>query len=195
MADTQDGASWTGKEWRRAAQVLVLSVVLTAASIGSYFGLLQYSGNFHVVEKGRFYRSGQLDKTEFGRVIKKYKIKSVLNLRGGSSNRPWYYDELAISAALGVVHYDYGISARRIVTPQQIAAILEIVRRAPKPILVHCEGGADRTGLVAALYRAKVLGASVSEAYKELSLVYGHFPHFTGTEAMDESFWAYLKGS
>ncbi len=191
----ENNRSLTGKQRRQAAKVLLLSFVLTAGSAASYFGLLQYKGNFHVVEKGRFYRSGQLDKTEFERVIKEYKIKSVLNLRGSGSDRPWYSDEIAISAALDVAHYDYGISARRIVTPQQIGEILEIVRSAPKPILVHCEGGADRTGLVAAIYRAKVLGRSVSEAYGELSLIYGHFPYFTGTEAMDQSFWAYIKGT
>lgn len=34
--------------------------------------------------------------------------------------------------------------------------ILEIIDSAPKPVLVHCEHGEDRTGLVVAAYRVRV---------------------------------------
>lgn len=191
-----ESASRARVRWRRAAKGLTFSVLLFAAAIGSYYGLIQYGGNFHAVEQGQFYRSAQLDKTEFARVIKEHGIKSILNLRGANPNQTWYDDEVILSNALGVIHYDYGISARRIVTPRQIAAILEILQTAPKPILVHCSAGADRAGLVAALYEAEIQGKSVDEADEQLSLAYGHFPYLTSkTRAMDDSFWAYEKGS
>jgi protein tyrosine/serine phosphatase len=182
--------------WRQAAKGFGLSTMLLAAAIGSYYSLVQYDGNFHEVERGRFYRSAQLDKFQFEHRIKEYGIKSILNLRGANMNQPWYGDEVAISNALGVAHYDYGISDRRIVTPQQIADILEIVRTAPKPILVHCRAGADRSGLVAALYEAQIEGKRLDDADRQLSLTYGHFPYLTSkTGAMDESFWAYVHRS
>jgi protein tyrosine/serine phosphatase len=190
----EGGVSRAGGTWRRVAKGLALSVLLVVATVGSYYGLTQYGGNFHVVEQDQFYRSAQLNKTEFERVIQAHGIKSILNLRGANPNQMWYDDEVTISTALGLTHYDYGISARRVVTSRQIADILEILRTAPKPILVHCSAGADRTGLVAALYEAEIQGKSADEADKQLSLVYGHFPYLASkSRAMDESFWAYMK--
>jgi protein tyrosine/serine phosphatase len=79
------------------------------------------------------------------------------------------------------------------VTRQQIGEVLGIVRDAPKPLLVHCKAGADRTGLVSALYRFAGEGVSADQADRELSLVYGHFPYLTSrSKAMDDSFWAFV---
>ena len=97
------------------------------------------------------------------------------------------------SQALGVAHYDYALSAHRFVTRQQIGEVLGIVRDAPRPLLVHCKSGADRTGLVSALYRFAGEGMSAIQADRELSLVYGHFPYLTSrSKAMDDSFWAFV---
>jgi protein tyrosine/serine phosphatase len=80
------------------------------------------------------------------------------------------------------------------VTTQQIGEVLDIIRNAPKPLLVHCRSGADRSGLVSALYRLVDEGASVDQADRELSLIYGHFPYLTSrSKAMDDSFWAFVS--
>jgi protein tyrosine/serine phosphatase len=194
---TEAGAIMTSNLWaacRRTAKIAALTVLLIAISIASYCGIIRLLGNIHVVEDGKLYRSAQLDKAQFEQVINEYGIKSILNLRGDSPGEPWYDDEIAVSKTLGVKHFDYGIWASGIVTPKQIGEILKIVRDAPKPLLIHCQGGADRSGLVAALYVAEVEGKSADEADEQLSLFYGHFPYLTSkTDAMDKSFWAYVK--
>jgi protein tyrosine phosphatase (PTP) superfamily phosphohydrolase (DUF442 family) len=181
---------------KRLAQALIAGVMfvgLTAASIGGYWGAVQYQGNFHTVEQGAFYRSAQLSKAELQTAIREHRIKAILNLRGAHPGEPWYDDEVAVSKALGVAHYSYGLSAHRVVSDQQIADLLGIVRDAPKPLLVHCKSGADRTGLVSALYRYAVEGADTEEADGQLSLVYGHFPYLMSrSRAMDDSFWAFV---
>ena len=117
----------------------------------------------------------------------------MLNLRGGHPGEAWYDEESAASRELGLAHYNYPISAKRVVTARQIAEIIDIVRQAPKPLLVHCKSGADRAGLVAALYRFALAGAPAADADHELSLIYGHFPYLTSRSgAMDASFWAYV---
>jgi protein tyrosine/serine phosphatase len=185
--------------WRlcfRAFKASALAVLLVAALIASYCGVIRYTGNIHVVEQGKFYRSAQLDDKQLQRIIVKYKIKSILNLLGQHSGEPWYEDELAISKTRYLEHYDYGISAGDLVTVERINEILDIVRTAQKPILVHCLSGADRTGLVAALFLADVEKRSIYEAAGQLSLKYGHFPYLTSdTGAMDESYWAYVRAS
>ena len=173
-----------------------LCLVLAAGSIGGYWGILQYVGNLHTVSAGVFYRSAQLDPAEIRSVAAEYGIKSVLNLRGANPGSPWYDNELAQSRELGLAHYDYPLSAKRFVTGRQIGELLDIIRQAPKPLLVHCKSGADRAGLISALYRYAVAGASADEADEELSLLYGHFPYLTSkSRAMDDSFWAFVRGS
>jgi protein tyrosine/serine phosphatase len=177
----------------RSIKIGIVAVGLTAGSCGAYWGAIQYQGNFHTVEEGAFYRSAQLSKDELQTVIREHEIRSVLNLRGAHPGQPWYEEELAASRALGVAHYDYALSAHRFVTTQQISEVLGIVRDAPKPLLVHCKSGADRTGLVSALYRFTGEGVSADQADRELSLVYGHFPYLTSrSKAMDDSFWAFV---
>lgn len=190
---TKASRLWPG--WRRVALATLIGFTVVSASYAAYCGVLRYVGNFHVVEEGLFYRSAQLDKAGFELVIKDHGIRSILNLRG-ASNRSWYRDEVEVSKSLGVEHYDFRLSADRIVTPQQIYEILNIIRTAPKPILVHCSAGSDRAGLVSALYLFELDGTNPNDAAKELSLVYGHFPYLTSkTGAMDQSFWTYARSA
>jgi protein tyrosine phosphatase (PTP) superfamily phosphohydrolase (DUF442 family) len=168
----------------RSLKIAGVSVGLTAASIGSYWGVLQYEGNLHAVSAGILYRSAQLSKAGTRWAVREYGIKSVLNLRGANAGSPWYDDEIAASGELGLAHFDYPLSAKRFVTSREIAEILDIVRKAPKPLLIHCKSGADRSGLVAALYRFAETGASAAEADRELTLVYGHFPYLTSRSGL-----------
>ena len=177
----------------RCLKIAGISVGLIAAAIGGYWGILQYEGNLHAVSAGILYRSAQLNKDETRLAVREYAIKSVLNLRGAHAGQPWYDDEIAAAGELGLAHFDYPLSSKRFVTSQQIEEILDIVRKAPKPLLIHCKSGADRSGLVAAIYRFSDTGASAAEADRELSLVYGHFPYLTSRSgAMDDSFWAFV---
>jgi protein tyrosine/serine phosphatase len=56
------------------------------------------------------------------------------------------------AAQLGVTHYDVKLSAFREVDSGTLETILAIMRQAPKPLLLHCKSGADRSGLIASLY-------------------------------------------
>lgn len=181
---------------RRRLKWIVVVGGLATAPLGGYSGVLLYTANFHVVSEHALYRSAQLTKEQFAAVIRENRIKSILNLRGAHPGEPWYDDEVGASQRAGVKHYDYPLSATRLVSERQIAAILEILREAPKPLLIHCRSGADRTGLVASLFRFALEGAGPEEADRQLSLAYGHFPYLISrTGAMDESFWAYVAHS
>ena len=114
--------------------------------------------------------------------------------QGAHPGEAWYDDEIAAAREAGIAHYDYPMSAKRRLAREQIEPILEIVRNAPKPLLIHCRSGADRSGLVAALFRLAIEHATPEEADRQLSLRYGHFPYLTSkTGAMDDSFWAFVE--
>ena len=175
----------------RKTGVAILSVLLLLALlILAYTAYINRNGNFHVVADGQFYRSGELKPAQLEKFVQQYGLRSILNLEGDKAGRQWYDDELAASARLGIAHFDYHLSAKKMLTPEQVDAVLEIVRAAPKPLLVHCRDGADRTGLVSALYLAEIQGQDKTTADKQLSLNYGHFPYLgSGTRAMDQTFW------
>ena len=68
-------------------------------------------------------------------------------------------DARAVCDRLGIAHYDFAMSARRELSAAQAEALIALMRAAPKPVLIHCEGGADRAGLAAALLSSAVASA------------------------------------
>jgi protein tyrosine/serine phosphatase len=175
-------------------QWLILLLVGPGIVLASYVGYIQEQGNFHTVAEERVYRSRQLDREELIHYIKTYQIKSILNLRGMNKGSEWYQDEIRVTQELGVKHHDYGISANRDVSDEDLNAILGIIRAAPKPLLIHCKSGTDRTSLIAALYLYSFEGRSPDDASGQLSILHGHFPFFgNSTAAMDRTFWRYVQ--
>jgi protein tyrosine/serine phosphatase len=74
-------------------------------------------------------------------------------------------------------------------TEAQAAELVQLMRDAPKPVLIHCQGGADRTGLASALYLAAIEKRSESAAKGQMSIIYGHIPlPITHAYAMDRTF-------
>lgn len=162
---------------------------IVAALAGGWAGYLRLTGNFHPVEAGEIYRSGQLSGAQFASRITANGIRTVLNLRGNNAGRPWYDDEMKASAAAGVRHIDFPISAGRELTDDQVGKLAGFLRDSPRPILIHCEAGADRTGLVSALYELLIEKRSSEAAGGQLSFRYGHFPWLgSRTIAMDRTF-------
>ena len=169
---------------------------IRSAAVALLFGYIFLDcTNFHEVTPGALYRSRQLSVNQFDHIIKKYKIKTVINLRGASPDAQWYKDEIKTMQMDSVVHLDFALSAVRYMPPQRIDSIIGIAASETKPVLVHCQGGADRSGLFCAAWKLKVEGAPVNKASKQLSFVYGHIPYFiwSKTKAMDSSFVSYAR--
>ncbi len=165
-----------------------LTLLLGIAS-GGYLGYLFLTGNFHEVVPDELYRSGQLDPEQIALYQKRHGIRTVLNLRGENTGMEWYDKEIAATKKLGIKHLDFRMSAKRELSTTQALQLIDIMRTAPKPLLIHCHSGANRTGLAAALYLAGVKrrGEEISE--RQISLRYGHFPlWFSDSYAMDRTF-------
>lgn len=136
---------------------------------------------------GKAYRSKQLNKKQFDCYIKKYGIKSILNLRGDEPGAKWYEDEIKISSYYGIKHYDFELPAMFEPEEKDILQIINILKTAPKPILIHCLGGADRSGLISAIWKIVIDKEPKNKASKQLSFWYGHMP-FGKATAMDRWF-------
>jgi protein tyrosine phosphatase (PTP) superfamily phosphohydrolase (DUF442 family) len=191
ITDCPNGMSL--QAWRvcvRTAAAGTLGLLIIAGSIAAYCGIIRYTGNIHVVEEGKFYRSAQLEGDQLVKVITKYGIRSILNLRGAGPGQPWYDGEISLAKTLEVAHFDYGLSASDVVSVEQAKEVLAIIRKAPKPILIHCQSGADRAGLVSALFLTEIEKKPADEAIGQLSLVYGHFPYLT----IERERWTRVSG-
>ncbi len=159
--------------------------------VGAY-AYVHGGGNFHEVEKGMLYRSSWLGAEKLERAVADHGVKTVLNLCGEQPGEAWFEGEKSVSQRHGVKFISLGLSANTELDAKQVAALVEILRDAPKPLLIHCRAGSDRTGLAAAIYVASH-GGSYRDACDQLSLYYGHFPYFGSKSiAMDVTLERYF---
>ncbi|MDG2285095.1 MAG: hypothetical protein P8N43_06165 [Alphaproteobacteria bacterium] len=79
-------------------------------------------------------------------------ISTVINLRGENPNSSWYLPERRACEALGITYLDRPLHSRRLPKQQMLIELFEAYETAPRPLLIKCSGGADRTALAAALY-------------------------------------------
>ena len=177
----------------KVARKRLLYLLVTLFLLGlAWLLYFKVYGNFHQVDSN-LYRSAQLYSFNLPYYIKHYRIRSIINLRGPSKSS-WYKDELAISKHYGVAHYDFGFSDRKVQPIKKMQELIALMQAAPKPLLLHCKAGADRTSLASALYLYAI--KHDKDAAREISILYGHFPWLgSKTKAMDISFEHYQKSA
>jgi len=100
-------------------------------------------------------------------------IRTVVNLRGRTpfGTRPL---EMEACADAGLAYEEFKLYSRRAPTPEMITGLVELFDRVEYPIVLHCQGGADRSGIAAALYLMVKEDRPVEEAMKQLSYRFGH---------------------
>lgn len=138
--------------FRPLMRVVTLAIVALLAFVG-YLGWRQWTGNFATVVAGEVYRSNQPTPERLVAYARDHGIRTVLNLRGADPGADWYEAERKAAADLGLTLIDFSLSANRELTRDQADTLLALLRDAPKPLLIHCRSGADRTGLASVVYQ------------------------------------------
>ena len=110
-------------------------------------------------------------------------VKTIVNLRGGREYGSWPLEKEACDQN-GLVLVDFVLRSREAPERDEILKLPDFFKTLHYPILVHCKSGADRAGLMAALYLLIVKNARADEALKQLSPWYGHF-RFAKTGILD----------
>ncbi len=125
------------------------------------------------------------------RALKRRGLRTIINLRGERLCGSYWLEQRACERK-GITLVNFQIRSRAAPTPEEIKAARDLLQRIEYPVLMHCKSGADRVGLMSALYRLFEEGAPVTEARKELALRYGHFRQ-ADTGVLDRFFEQYLE--
>lgn len=143
--------------------------------------------NFDQVSEG-VYRSNHPDHKRF-EAYAAMGIRTVLNLRG-VAKQPHYLFEVESCERLGLELVTVHMSARTAPSRERLLDVIAAFEEMKRPFLMHCKSGADRTGLVAALYLMVHDGQSVAQARRQLSFRYLHIRK-TSTGILDHFFDVY----
>jgi protein tyrosine/serine phosphatase len=88
----------------------------------------------------------------YGAFLRAHSIRAVVNLRGYNPKHRWWHREKAIAKNLGIEHFDIKLASRKIPQRPLLADLFDAFERAPRPLLLKCSGGQDRTSFAAALF-------------------------------------------
>ena len=160
----------------------LLSALTVALLIGAPWGYHRYreqtARNFHVVEKGVLYRSGQLPLDGFARVVHDYGIRTVICLREGDQHND--VGEEKFCRRWGITHIRippraWWASKGPAPAERGLAAFREVMNdRSNYPVLIHCFAGLHRTGAYCAVYRMDYQGWSNDQALAEMKQIGYH---------------------
>ena len=150
---------------------LILGLVLFIAFALFIYrtSVFRISKNFGVVEDGKLYRSAQLTTAELEEAIEKYKIKTVISLRGSPAGTSYYETEAVTLERLHVHFIPVALRDETYPDETKLKEIFHQFDHGEYPMLIHCRVGADRTGLIAALYQRSYMNKTLAEAEKQLS--------------------------
>ena len=134
--------------------------------------------NLHQVGSN-FYRSAQPEAQGFKTLAAQYGVRTVVSLRAFNADEP-----LARGLKLRLVRFKIHTWH---IEREDVVGALRALRSAVKevPVLLHCQHGADRTGLITALYRILYEGWSKQAASDEMlhgkfgyHAVWGNIPRY-----------------
>ncbi|MFC0284379.1 tyrosine-protein phosphatase [Camelimonas abortus] len=138
----------------------------------------------------QFWRSAQPTPNQIDRLARRG-LRTVINLRGGREHGAWPLEREACERN-GVKLVEFVVRSREAPSRETIHEAREFFRQLEYPALAHCKSGADRAGMMSALYLILHENRPVREAMRQLSWRYGHF-RFARTGVLDAFFEAYLR--
>jgi protein tyrosine/serine phosphatase len=107
--------------------------------------------NFHKVDEG-VYRSAQMNPYTLKKIIKRYKIKTIISFRRDSDTSPLTVLEREVCKQMNVKFKHISLSSRSLPSAEKLMELKKEFEKMQKPVLLHCKAGADRTSLASLLY-------------------------------------------
>ena len=122
--------------------------------------------------------------------LAKIGIKTIVNLRGPRQDGGWQLEAEACAKA-GITLLDFAARSRAAPSKEMLYEARDLFAALKTPALIHCKSGADRAGLMSALYLLIFKGRPVREAMGQLAWKYGHIKA-AKTGLLDAFFVSYI---
>ena len=142
--------------------------------VGKEVYVLNINHNFETITEGKVYKSGVIPPDEIESYVKKYNIKSIVDLRMPGTNdlilNPEAPGELAAEKAavakIEGLNY-YSNPSNQVPTNKNIEIFTKIMDdKANYPVLIHCYHGTGRAEMYSAIYRIEYENFTNEEARK-----------------------------
>ncbi|MFW0072679.1 MAG: tyrosine-protein phosphatase [Coxiella-like endosymbiont] len=154
------------RKWLIWLGIVINSLLLSFLGIDYFW----WRNTAHTVISQKIYRSAQLSPQRLKEVIQIKHIKTIINLRGAQPCEKWYLNELRLTKAMGVKYFDVPLPSYSLPSQKHLEKLVSLLLYAPQPILVHCLGGADRSGLASAVAMILEQNAPISKSQEQFSI-------------------------
>jgi protein tyrosine/serine phosphatase len=160
------------KKYIKKFGFLLLAVIFVL--VGKYVYDININHNFETITEGKVYKSGVIPPNEIDSYVKKYHIKSIIDLRfpgtGDDVNNPEIPAELtaekiAVEKIKGVNYFNNG--SDQVPDQKNLDIFFKIMDNpANYPVLIHCFHGVGRAEMYSAIYRIEYENMNKEEARK-----------------------------
>jgi len=142
-------------------------IIIPTGCVTNPRGFREPIENFDKVDD-KLYRGAQPNAVGI-EMLKSLGVTTVINFR--DVNDSWGEEDGYVTSA-GMAYVQVPLNP--MIAPSQgaIERILGVISRSPGPVLVHCEFGCERTGVVVACYRIRLLGETNERALND-AVVHG----------------------
>jgi len=110
------------------------------------------------------------------RTLREREIKTVLNLRGANGHEKWYRAERDATLAAGATQVDVSLSSCVWMSRAQLLTLIDLLDSIEYPVIIHCEWGAERTGVVSAFVELLREGSTIDDARNQFALKFMYLP-------------------
>lgn len=161
-----------GPEFGWISTVTVL--VLVFVGVAWHYRVFFWGENLHAELRGEFYRSDRLSPKRLDELIRKKGLRTVIAFTTGGNNHPWFMDQRQVCQSHGVELYGIALRPDRLAPRPTLVRLMNILERAPRPILVQSKRGLDQSGFTVAL--AELLGGAPPQAaFGQFDAKFGQF--------------------
>lgn len=157
---------------KRNKKIIIFSILLLFIGVGKYVYDVNINHSFETVTENKVYKSGFVPPSDIESYIKKYNIKSIVDLRMPGTNdlvlNPEIPGELQAEknavAKISGVNY-YGNPSEQVPDQKSVDNFLKIMDNpANYPVWIHCYHGTGRARLYSAIYRIEYEGFTNEQA-------------------------------
>jgi protein tyrosine/serine phosphatase len=160
----------------KVKKIAIFSIIIILFFVGKYVYDMNINHNFETITEGKVYKSGVIPPDEIESYVKKYNIKSIVDLRFPGTadlvNNPEIPTELtaekeAIEKIKGVNYFNNG--SDQVPTQENVNSFLKIMDNKDNyPVLIHCYHGVGRAEMYSAIYRIEYENFTNEEARKNV---------------------------